>query len=113
MKRLLFAALYITSTGFAMDKVQEKHWLQDRIDKCKQYKPGAPTTGKDGGWLKSCGFMSTYLHNFYPTLCGGQGRRPIGSGWGETYSNDSQKNVCSMISAALTDKSFVENMIDL
>jgi hypothetical protein len=109
MKYFIFVTLCIASQICAMSN-QDKHWLQERIDKCKQH----DDKNRSDNLFESCGFMSSYVNRIYPTLCGGQGLRPEGLGgyWKSTHMDKSQKEVCAMITEALTDEKFVNNIID-
>lgn len=46
-------------------------------------------------------------------MCGGQGLRPEGLGgyWKSTHMDKSQKEVCSIITNALTDQKFAETLL--
>lgn len=112
MKKIIFMTSILSFVlTSAMSKHSDVQWLQERIDKCKQ----RGSENNSDSWNAHCGFMMHYIKNFYPTLCGGQGNRPRGILYPferDTYANRSQRDACQIIHAALTDKNFVEQIIN-
>lgn len=102
MKHLIFATLCIAFAASAIEKESNIHWLQQRINKCKE---------KD---RDSCRFLYTYIIKFYPTLCGGQGLRMVNTfGPGTTYTSEKQEKVCNIINNALVDEQLVDDLYAL
>lgn len=95
MKHLIFIALCVTTSANPMDKIKDKHWLQERIEKCKE-----------GKSLESnCRFMKKYIARYYLPICGGQLMM-------RTTSTINREMVCGLLDDALVDERFVSNIID-
>ena len=72
-------------------------WLNERIENCK----------KENRHSDNCTFMKKYIQKFYFPMCTGEEVKDITF----NYASD-RKKACILLHQALTNKAFVDNIID-